>query len=843
MNIDPVCGMNVKDNSPHRAEYDGHTWHFCSAGCKGKFNAGPDQFTIDPVCGMHVKPESPHRAKHVDHSYRFCSEKCLQKFSDDPSQYINKERHAVEATTETGAGRYTCPMHPEIEQDGPGSCPKCGMALEPMGVPVSSGKIEYICPMHPEVVSDEPGSCPKCGMALEARTVTLDEENPELDDMSRRFKVSVLLAVPVFLLAMVADLAPAWLPSGLSMGTVQWIEFALATPVVLWGGWPFFVRGWQSVLTWNLNMFTLIGLGVGVAWVYSMVALLGPGLFPPVMQMEGGLVDVYFEAAAVITALVLLGQVLELRARSRTNEAIKLLLGMSPKTARRVGKDGGETDVPLEDVQPGDVLRIRPGEKVPVDGVVTEGESNVDESMVSGEPVPVEKFAGEKLIGATVNGNGSLLMRAEKVGSETLLAQIVSMVAEAQRSRAPIQKMADTVAGYFVPAVVGIALTAFAVWFFVGPEPRLAHAIINAVAVLIIACPCALGLATPISIMVGTGRGATAGVLIKNAESLEIMEKVNTVVVDKTGTLTEGKPSLTTVMAMEGMNEDQVLQMAASLEKASEHPLAEAIVAGAKSRELEPKAVKGFAAVTGKGVSAMLGGKAVLLGNVKLMQDSGIDTATAEAQVEEHQRDGETVMYLAVGGKLAGLLGVSDPIKASTSDAIKELHGEGIEVVMLTGDNRNTAAAVAKKLGIDRFEADVLPDQKAAVVKKLQDEGKIVAMAGDGINDAPALAQAHVGIAMGTGTDVAMESAGVTLIKGDLRGIVRAVRLSRSTMRNIRQNLFFAFIYNAAGVPVAAGVLYPFFGLLLSPVIAAAAMSFSSVSVITNALRLRKAKL
>jgi len=843
MNIDPVCGMNVKNNSPHSAEYDGHDWYFCSAKCLHKFKGMLDQYTIDPVCGMHVKPESLHRAKHADNSYRFCSEKCLHKFSADPSQYINKEIQPAAATTETGAGRYTCPMHPEIEQDGSGSCPKCGMALEPMGVPVSSGKTEYVCPMHPEVVSDKPGSCPKCGMALESRTVTLDEENPELDDMSRRFKVSAFLALPVFVLAMVADLAPAWLPSGLTMGAVQWIEFALATPVVLWGGWPFFVRGWQSILSWNLNMFTLIGLGVGVAWVYSMVALLAPDLFPPVMQMPGGLVDVYFEAAAVITALVLLGQVLELRARSRTNEAIKLLLGMSPKTARRVGKDGSETDVPLEDVQPGDVLRIRPGEKVPVDGVVTKGESNVDESMVSGEPVPVEKFAGEKVIGATVNGNGSLLMQAEKVGAETLLAQIVKMVSEAQRSRAPIQKMADTVAGYFVPVVVGIALAAFAVWFFVGPEPRLAHAIINAVAVLIIACPCALGLATPISIMVGTGRGATAGVLIKNAEALEIMEKVNTVVVDKTGTLTEGKPSLTTVKAIGDMSEDQVLLMAASLEKASEHPLAEAIVAGAKERKLELEVVEGFTAVTGKGVSATLGGKAVLLGNAKLMQDNSIDTSTTGSLVEALQQGGETVMYLAVEGKLTGYIGVSDPIKASTPDAIKELHDEGIEVVMLTGDNHNTAAAVAKKLGIDRFEADVLPDQKAAVVKKLQDEGKIVAMAGDGINDAPALAQAHVGIAMGTGTDVAMESAGVTLVKGDLRGIVRAVRLSRSTMQNIRQNLFFAFIYNAAGVPVAAGVLYPVFGLLLSPVIAAAAMSFSSVSVISNALRLRNTKL
>jgi Cu+-exporting ATPase len=554
-------------------------------------------------------------------------------------------------------------------------------------------------------------------------------------------------------------------------------------------------------------------------------------------------VDVYFEAAAVITTLVLLGQVLELRARSRTNEAIKLLLGMAPKTARRVDADGIEADVPLEDVQPGDLLRIRPGEKVPVDGVVTEGESNVDESMVTGEPTPVEKFIGEKLIGATINGNGSLLMRTEKVGADTLLSQIVNMVAEAQRTRAPIQKMADTVAGYFVPVVVGIALIAFAVWLSIGPEPRLAHAVVNAVAVLIIACPCALGLATPISIMVGTGRGATAGVLIKNAEALEIMEKVNTLVVDKTGTLTEGKPSLTTVQANGDVSEDEVLRLAATVERASEHPLAEAIVTASKERSLELASVEDFSAVTGKGVSATVGGSVILLGNAKLMQDNNIDISDAGSVVEEHQHGGETVMYLAVDGVLAGLIGVSDPIKASTPDAIKALHEEGIEVVMLTGDNHNTATAVATKLGIDHFEADVLPDQKAAVVKKLQDEGKTVAMAGDGINDAPALAQAHVGIAMGTGTDVAMESAGVTLIKGDLTGIVRARRLSRATMKNIRQNLFFAFIYNSAGVPIAAGVLYPVFGLLLSPVIAATAMSFSSVSVITNALRLRNAKL
>jgi len=848
MNIDPVCGMEVKIDSQHSTEHDGQAWHFCSSRCQEKFEAAPDQFTIDPVCGMHVKPESTHRLKHHDLTYRFCSDKCMHTFDADPVQYTHQTcEHEHSARPVDVDAMYFCPMCPGQEQQGPGTCKICGMALDPMVAPALKDKTEYVCPMHPEAVSDEPGSCPKCGMALEARTVTLDEENPELDDMSRRLKISTILAIPVFILAMVADLAPSWLPSGLSMSTVQWIEFVLATPVILWGGWPFFERFWLSIKTWNLNMFTLVGLGVGVAWLYSVVALLLPGVFPPIMRMEGGLVDVYFEAGAVITALVLLGQVLELRARSRTNEAIKLLLGMAPKTARRVADDGSEVDVPLEDVVAGDVLRIRPGEKVPVDGMVTEGESNVDESMVTGEPVPVEKMAGEKLIGATVNGNGSLLMRAEKVGADTLLSQIVSMVSEAQRSRAPIQKMADTVAGYFVPAVVGVALLAFAVWMLFGPEPRLAHAIINAVAVLIIACPCALGLATPISIMVGTGRGATAGVLIKNAEVLEIMEKVDTVVVDKTGTLTEGKPSLSTVCAVAGVDtdidEDQVLRMAASLERASEHPLAEAIVSGASAKGLEFEAVEGFAAVTGKGVSASIGGQAVLLGNIRLMQDNAIETGNETGFVEEHQRGGETVMYLGVDGKLAGLIGVSDPIKASTPDAIKELHDEGLEVVMLTGDNHNTAAAVAKKLGIDRFEADVLPDQKAAVVKALQAEGKTVAMAGDGINDAPALAQAHVGIAMGTGTDVAMESAGVTLVKGELTGILRAVRLSRATMKNIRQNLFFAFIYNSAGVPIAAGVLYPVFGLLLSPIIAAAAMSFSSVSVITNALRLRNAKL
>jgi len=843
MNIDPVCGMEVKTDSPHKVEYDGHDWHFCSVKCQHKFESVPDQYTIDPVCGMHVKPESAHRTKHADNSYRFCSEKCLHKFSADPSLYINKESQLDVVVSENAMGRFTCPMHPEIEQDGPGSCPKCGMALEPMGVPVSSGKTEYVCPMHPEVVSDKPGSCPKCGMALEPRTLDADEDTSELDYMSRRFWISSVLAIPVFFSAMTAEFWPETMAGIIDPQLRQWIELVVSAPVVWWGGWVFYVRGWQSIVTRNLNMFTLIGLGVSVAWVYSFIGVLLPGIFPAAVFNEMGVVPVYFEAAAVITALVLLGQVLELRARSQTNAAIKLLLGLAPKTARIIRENGEEEDIPLEHVKVGDVLRIRPGEKVPVDGAVNEGESNVDESMVTGEPIPVEKQAGDKLIGATVNGNGSLLMRAEKVGADTLLSQIVHMVAEAQRSRAPIQKLVDIVAGYFVPVVVVVAMITFIVWSLWGPEPAIAYAVINAVAVLIIACPCALGLATPMSIMVGTGKGAMMGVLIKNAEALEIMEKVNTVVVDKTGTLTEGKPRLTTVQTVGDVTETDVMVLAASIERASEHPLAEAIVAGAKERNIDLQSVDDFTAVTGKGVSATVGGKAVLLGNAKLMQDNGIDITEVAAMVEEHQLAGETVMYLASNGALAGLVGVSDPIKASTPDAIKALREEGIEVVMLTGDNRNTAAAVAAKLGIDRFEADVLPDQKAAVIKKLQAEGKVVAMAGDGINDAPALAQAHVGIAMGTGTDVAMESAGVTLVKGDLTGIVRACRLSHATMRNIRQNLFFAFIYNAAGVPIAAGILYPFFGLLLSPMIAAAAMSFSSVSVITNALRLRSAKL
>jgi P-type Cu+ transporter len=806
-----------------------------------KTNSEKDQHK-DPVCDMSVSTDSEYSYDYADKQYFFCSDHCLHKFKEHPEQYLDKKT-SPPLEADGASQTYTCPMHPEVIQNHPGSCPKCGMALEPMGVPVSARKTTYTCPMHPEVIQDHPGSCPKCGMALEPATVSADEKNEELIDMSRRFWVSTALALPVFFLAMTADMMPGWLPGRLSMQTVQWVECALATPVVLWGGWPFFVRGWQSVRTWNLNMFTLIALGVSVSWGYSMAALLLPGLFPPIMQMPGGLVAVYFEAAAMITTLVLLGQVLELRARSRTNAAIQMLLGLAPNTARIVRENGTEEDIPLEQVQPGDTLRVRPGDKVPVDGTVIEGASNVDESMVTGESIPVAKSAGEKLIGATVNGTGSLLMRAEKVGSDTLLARIVDMVAKAQRTRAPIQKLTDVVAGYFVPTVVCCAVLTFVAWWFWGPEPRLAHAVINAVAVLIIACPCALGLATPIAIMVGTGRGAIAGVLIKNAEALEIMEKVDTLVVDKTGTLTEGKPRLVALRAEAGFDENELLRLAASLERASEHPLAEAIVRGAEEKGLELVKADNFQSVTGKGVTGEVDGRTVAAGNVQLLESMGISAGDLSLQADKQRAEGQTVMLIAIDGTAAGLIGVADPIKESTAEAIRDLHAEGIRIVMITGDNQITANAVAGNLGIDQVHAEVLPEQKAELIKKLQAEGHIVAMAGDGVNDAPALAQAQVGIAMGTGTDVAIESAGVTLVKGDLRGIVRARRLSRATMRNIRQNLFFAFFYNTAGVPIAAGVLYPFFGILLSPMIAAAAMSFSSVSVITNSLRLKRVEL
>ncbi len=800
---------------------------------------GPTAQLTDPVCGMAVTPASEHHFAYRGSDYYFCCGGCREKFAADPEHYLTPPDEPAAAPAASASMDYICPMCPEVRQQGPGACPGCGMALEPEAVRLPETRTEYTCPMHPEVVQDEAGSCPKCGMALEPRTIAVEEKNEELIDMSRRLRVCTLLALPVFVLAMIADMRPGLLPTGLTMVRVQWIEFLLATPVVLWGGWPFLVRGWQSVLSWNLNMFTLIGLGVSVAWSYSVVALLAPAIFPPVMQHADGTVAVYFEAAAVIVALVLLGQVLELRARGQTNAAIRLLMGLAPASARIVHEDGSETDIPLQQVQPGDVIRVRPGEKIPVDGIVTGGNSAVDESMVSGEAIPVEKSTGDSVIGATVNSMGSLLMRAEKVGSDTLLAQIVQMVSEAQRSRAPIQRLADVVAGWFVPAVVTVAVIAFAVWGLWGPEPRLAHAIVNAVAVLIIACPCALGLATPMSIMVGTGRGATLGVLIKNAEALETMEKVDTLVVDKTGTLTEGKPVLVAVETTADFTEADVLQLAASLERASEHPLAEAIVKGAQDRGISLQQTDAFAALTGMGVSGKVDGRPVALGNRKMLEDLGIDPDTLAQQAETGRAAGQTVMFVAIDGKPAGLIGVADPVKATASEAILKLRAEGIEVVMLTGDNRTTAMAVAGQLGIDRVEAEVLPQQKADIVRELQAGGRIVAMAGDGINDAPALAQAHVGIAMGSGTDVAMESAGITLVKGDLRGIVRARHLSRRVMRNIRQNLFFAFIYNALGVPLAAGVLYPLFGILLSPMLAAVAMSFSSVSVISNSLRLR----
>jgi Cu+-exporting ATPase len=737
---------------------------------------------------------------------------------------------------------YTCTMHPEVHKPGPGSCPKCGMALEPATIEVRAPRTEYTCPMHPEIVRDAPGSCPICGMALEPRTVSADDENPELVSMTRRFWAGAALTLPL-LAVMVSDILPGHpiqhLLSGVLLG---WIEFALATPVVVWAGWPFFERGWQSVVHRSPNMFTLIAIGSGSAYLYSVAAVVAPGIFPAAFRDMSGNLGLYFEAAAVITVLVLLGQVLELKARSQTSGAIKALLGLAPKTARRIAQDGSESDVDLSAIQPGDKLRVRPGEKIPADGVVTEGRSSVDESMISGEPIPVEKTVDAKVVGGTINGTGSFVMQAERVGADTLLAQIVKMVSEAQRSRAPIQRLADRVAAYFVPAVLVSSVVTFVAWAIFGPPPAYAHALVNAVAVLIIACPCALGLATPMAIMVGTGRGATEGILIRDAEALETFEKVNTLVVDKTGTLTEGRPRLTSVIPAEGFDETQLLQMVASLEKASEHPLAAAVLASAKEKKIELLAVTDFQSITGKGVIGQLQSKRVGIGNAALMADLGATSDVLNDKAGALQKEGQTVMFIASDGEFAGLLAVADPIKDTTLDAIQQLKKEGIRVLMVTGDNHATAAAVAAKLGID-FEADVLPEKKAEVVKKLQAEGAIVAMAGDGVNDAPALAQANVGIAMGTGTDVAMKTGGITLVKGDLRGIVKARLLSQRTMSNIRENLFFAFFYNALGVPLAAGVLYPFFGLLLNPMIAAAAMSFSSVSVITNALRLKAAKL
>lgn len=809
------------------------------------------QAATDPVCGMSVDPKSAAGSfAYKGETYYFCAKHCLQKFQQDPEHYLNNPPQSmmvqpisIQRKAPAAKGDFTCPMHPEVRTDKSDSCPKCGMALEPLNVIPPRQKVEYTCPMHPEIVRDEPGSCPICGMALEPRTISLDEEeNQELVDMRRRFWISLVLTLPIFLIGMSEMIPGMPLQQRIAPQALSLFQLVLATPVVLWGGWPFFVRAWQSVLNRSLNMFTLIGLGVGVAYLYSIVATILPDIFPHSFRHDGA-VGVYFEAAAVITTLVLLGQVLELRARSQTGAAIKALLNLAPKTARRVSPDGREEDVPLEEVQVGDRLRVRPGEKVPVDGVVFEGSSAVDESMVTGEPIPVEKKPGDKVIGGTVNGTGSLIIEAERVGAETLLAQIVQMVAEAQRSRAPIQRLADRVSAYFVPAVIVVAILTFIVWSAVGPEPRMAYAIINSVAVLIIACPCALGLATPMSIMVATGKGAQAGVLFKNAEAIEVLREVDTLVVDKTGTLTEGKPKLVTVLPTAASDERTLLFFGASLEKGSEHPLAAAIVAGASDRGIELAKSEFFDSVTGKGVKGNIKGHDVVLGNQSLLADSGIDPGELSKQAEALREDGQTVMFVALDGTVIGLLGVADPIKEGASEAIKALQQEGLRIVMVTGDSYTTARAVATKLGIDEVKAEVLPNEKAEIIKSYQAEGKKLAMAGDGINDAPALAQSDVGIAMGTGTDVALASSGVTLVKGDLRGIMRARRLSLETMKNIKQNLFFAFIYNALGVPIAAGVLYPFIALLLNPMIAAAAMSFSSVSVIGNALRLRRAQI
>jgi Cu+-exporting ATPase len=796
---------------------------------------------VDPVCGMKILPEKAAGSlKYYGQTYYFCGQSCAKMFQADPASFVTPKRSST--LQSANVAEFMCPMHPEVSQKGPGSCPKCGMAFEPVTPSAPAKHSDWTCPMHPQISKDGPGQCPICGMALEPRQVTADKANPELTNMTRRFWVGTALTVPLLAL-MVSDLLPAQpLQHLLKPEILGWLQFALATPVVLWGGLPFFERGWQSIIHRSLNMFTLIAIGTGAAYLYSLVAVMAPSSFPPSFRNVSGNVPLYFEAATVVTVLVLLGQVLELKARTQTSSAIKALLGLAPSTARRVAADGTESDVLLKDVNVGDRLRVRPGEKVPVDGAVLEGSSSIDESMVTGEAIPVEKTTGVKVTGGTINGTGSFLMKAEKIGADTLLARIVQMVSEAQRSRAPIQRLADVVAAYFVPAVLLISVVTFIVWGLFGPQPRFAHGLVNAVAVLIVACPCALGLATPMAIMVGTGRGASAGILIRNAESLEVFEKVNTLVVDKTGTLTEGKPKLAIVVALEGFDESGVLQTVASLEQASEHPLAAAIIAGAREKKLELLPVTDFQSITGKGVSGTLQGKRISIGNAALMTDVGCSADVLIQKAEGLQAEGQTVMFVASDKQLAGLIAVADPIKETTAEAIDALKKEGIRVVMVTGDNKTTAAAVAKKLGID-FHADVLPDKKADVIKELQAEGAIVAMAGDGVNDAPALAQAQVGLAMGTGTDVAMKTGGITLVKGDLMDIVKARRLSQHTMSNIRQNLFFAFFYNAIGVPVAAGVLFPAFGLLLNPMLAAAAMSLSSVSVIGNALRLRRLKL
>jgi P-type Cu+ transporter len=797
----------VKTSHDHGEPMTRHEHGGCAHPSHGGHpEAHADHVVKDPVCGMSVDPHAtPHRAEHNGRPYYFCSAGCRTKFVADPSRYVDPGARAAQAEAVPEGTIYTCPMHPEIRQVGPGSCPICGMALEPVLVTAEAAP------------------------------------NLELIDMTRRFWIGLALSVPVLVLEMGAHLTG--LDHVVPRSVSNWVQMALATPVVLWAGWPFFERGWHSLVSRNLNMFTLIAMGTGVAWAYSVVATLAPGIFPAAFRGHDGSVAVYFEAAAVITVLVLLGQVLELRARESTSGAIRALLDLAPKTARRIRPDGSEEEIPLDSVEVGDRLRTRPGEKVPVDGVVVEGRSAVDESMVTGESMPVTKSLGDHVIGGTMNQSGGLVVEARKVGRDTMLSQIVQLVAEAQRSRAPIQRLADQVSSYFVPTVIGVAMLAFAAWAIWGPEPRLSYGLVAAVTVLIIACPCALGLATPMSIMVGVGRGAQAGVLIKNAEALERMEKVDTLVVDKTGTLTEGKPAVTAVVPAQGFSESDILRLAASVERASEHPLALAIVAAAEARELRTAPVSDFDSPTGKGALGSVEGHAVVLGNARFLAEHGVDVGPLAGAADELRRDGATAIFVGIDGRPAGTLAIADPVKASTPEALAALKREGIRVVMLTGDNRTTAEAVARRLGITEVEAEVLPEQKSAVVEKFKREGRVVAMAGDGVNDAPALAAADVGIAMGSGTDVAIESAGVTLLKGDLGGIVRARRLSQAAMSNIRQNLFFAFIYNAAGVPIAAGVLYPAAGILLSPIIAAAAMALSSVSVIANALRLRAARL
>ena len=839
---DPVCGMNV---SPATARYqtlhNEKQYFFCSAGCLAKFQADPEKILSSPpkpmgsgLVSLGASGAAPKTAFPT----------ATAKVSAPPAEVsaIPAANRPAEAKSANDTRAYICPMCPEVRQLGPGPCPQCGMALDPESPGASASKIEYTCPMHPEIVRAEPGSCPICGMALEPRTVTLEEDNPELRDMTRRFWISVALTAPLLAIAMGSMIAPRMFMASAWDRALPWLELLLATPVVLWGGWPFFQRGWVSIRNRSTNMFTLIAMGTGVAYTYSVVATLFPQIFPASFRTMGDRPDVYFEAAAAIVTLVLLGQVLELNARSQTSSAIRALLDLSPKMARLMGDDGTERDVPLDQVKPGDRLRVRPGEKIPVDGVVLDGSSTVDESMITGESVPVEKTATSRVIGATVNGNGALVMRAERVGSETMLAQIVQMVSQAQRTRAPIQRLADKVAGWFVPAVIAIAVVTFIAWVSFGPEPRFAHAIVNAVAVLIIACPCALGLATPMAIMVGTGRGAHAGVLIKNAEALEILEKVDTIVFDKTGTLTEGKPRVVAI-SLAGtapeISEDELLRLAASLERASEHPLGAAIVLKANEKKLKLSEPANFQSIPGQGLQGTVEGKRVAVGNIALMKQ----IVGQQKAILVMEPAGSSSVLVAINDRFAGSIAIADPAKVSAARALHELKVQGIHLVMLTGDNQSTAQEIARTLGIDDFKAEVLPAQKAEIIKSLQDQGRTVAMAGDGINDAPALAQADIGIAMGTGTDIAMESGGITLLKGDLEGILRARKLSQATMRNIRQNLFFAFLYNSIGVPIAAGVLYPFFGLLLSPILAAAAMSLSSVSVITNSLRLRNVKL